>query len=335
MSQVPMEQRPVGQAFTQTPSGAAYFQQQYEQAEAAPQTQPQQPSMQVVAPPPSRAGRGAVMPAPRTYAPQAAPQTEQAVSQAEQPAPVIDPQLQQQLAAERQMYAQREQQWQVWAQQQQQQLAAGQKAQEELARLQNREALAQRFANNEAFAGLETVDADDARKIIGMSAEVLQEPLQQTVKQMDELRQQQAQMQQYMAQQTAAIQSQRARDALLSAHPDFFELYDRNPAFRQFLNQRDGLSYQTREQRAIAEYNAGNAPYLIDLINQFKGQSPNVNNIKTVAPVQVANAASSYQQPAAQPRYTLADLNYFMQTGQISPDQYRDELNKLRAAQPV
>lgn len=341
MSQIPMEQ-PAGKAFTQTPNSAKYFQQQYASAqETAPQTpEPQnpQPPMQVVAPPPRAQQRG-ILPQPKTYAPQQtsspALSDQQAAPEGQPAAPVYDDQLQKQLEAERQMFAQREQQWQQWAEQQNQQLAAAQAAQVELDKLKNREALAQKFASNEAFAGLETVDADDARKIINLTAEAFQEPLNATADQLKQMQQQIQQQQQYIQQQTAAMQSQRVRDELLAAHPDFFQLYDQNQAFRQFLNQRDGLSYQTREQRAIAEYNAGNAPYLIDLINQFKGVAPKANDMKTVAPVQVASAAATYQQPAQPTRYTLADLNYFMQTGQISPDQYREELNKLRAAQPV
>lgn len=330
MSQVPMEQ-PAGAAFAKTPNGAKYFQQQYEQAQ---ETQQQEP-MQVIAPPRSRSQP--ILPqSPKAYVPQEQSEPANAAPQEQPAAPAsIDPRLQQQLEAERQMFAQREQQWQQWAQAQNEQLAAGRKAQEELAKLQNREAIANKFASDEAFADLASVDADDARKIIQLTAEAFQEPLQATSQQLQQMQQQMQQQQQYMAQQTAAIQSQRVRDELLAAHPDFFQLYENNTAFRQFLNERDGLSYQTREQRAIAEYNAGNAPYLIDLINQFKGKSPKVNDMKTVAPVQVANAAAPYQQPAQRPQYTLADLNYFIQTGQISPDQYRVELNKLRAAQPA
>lgn len=337
MSQIPMEQ-PAGKVFAQTPNSAAYFQQQYANSQpqqAEPQSEAQQP-MQVIAPPP-RARQQGILPQPKTYAPPEPINTNDTPAQVEaQPAPAAyDLQLQKQLEAERQMFAEREQQWQQWAQQQNQQLAAAQSAQAELDKLKNREALAQKFASDETFAGLETVDAEDARKIIGLTAEAFQEPLNATAEQLKQMQAQQAQMQQYIAQQTALMQSQRVRDELLTAHPDFFQLYGQNQAFRQFLNERDGLSYQTREQRAIAEYNAGNAPYLINLINQFKGIAPKVNDIKTVAPVQVANAAASYQPPAKPAQYTLADLNYFMQTGQISPDQYREELNKLRAAQPV
>lgn len=359
MSQIPMEQ-PAGKAFTQTPNGAKYFQQQYANAQGQPQQPPaqqppqgqQQPAqpqgqpqgqsqqpMQVMAPPPRPQQRG-ILPQPKTYAPQPNQPQEQPgpTNTAPEPQaapPAYDMQLQKQLEAERQMFAQREQQWQQWAEQQNQQLAAAEAARVELDKLKNREALAQKLASNETFAELQSVDAEDARKIINLTAEAFQEPLNTAADQLKQMQAQQAQTQQYIAQQMAAMQSQRVRDELLSAHPDFFQLYDHNQAFRQFLNERDGLSFQTREQRAIAEYQAGNAPYLIDLINQFKGVAPKVNDIKTVAPVQVANAAAPYQQPVQQPQYTLADLNYFMQTGQISPDQYREELNKLRAAQPV
>lgn len=346
MSQT-LTQQPPSPAFTKTPNSANYFQQQYQQAQEQEQNQQpepnqQQPVQQVIAPPPQRRQNAILPPTPNIYVPPNQPQeqagsTNNITSEPSAPA-ALDPALQRQLEAERQAFMQREQQWQQYAQAQQAQLEELQKSQAELAKIQQREAIAQKFANNETFAGLQTVDADDARQLIQLTAEAFEEPLKATTTQLQQMQQQMQQQQQYIQQQTAAMQSQRVRDELLAAHPDFFQLYDGNAAFRQFLNERDGLSSQTREQRAIAEFNAGNAPYLIDLIDKFKGNKPTVNDMRTVAPVQVAQAAAPYQQPAPQAQYTLADLNYFMQTGQISPDQYRVELNKLRnsrAAQTV
>lgn len=276
---------------------------------------------------------------PASVAPPTPSESEQPSTPSAAPVPgAADLALQRQLEAERQAFAQREQQYQTVFQQQQAQMAELAKAQQELALLKQQQEVAAKFSSDEAFAGLETVDAADARRIAMLTAEAMSAPL---VEERKRLEQERAQMQTelkntqaYAAQQAQLAQSARLRDELLKAHPDFFTLYDSDPAFRQYLNARDGLRSETREQSAMAEYNKGNVAYVIQMLNDYKGQKPGVASMQNVAPVQVANAAPA-PAPAVAPQYTEKDLIYFMQTGQITQDQFRQMLRDVRAAQAV
>lgn len=242
--------------------------------------------------------------------------------------------LQHQLAMERAAYMQREQQWMQAMQVQQEQLAAAQQAQQELENYKRQVELQQQLSSEELYNGLETVDAADARRIAQVAASAYQPQLEAMRQQMEQQSKAFQQAHAYTQQQMAALQSKRTREELLAAHPDFFQLYA-TPAFKQFLSQRDGLSSRTREERAMEEYNAGNAAYVIDMINTYKGVVPRVENMQQVAPVQVASAATAaVPVTPVQPQDTLADLNNLMQTRQITPDEYRVRLNALRAAQP-
>lgn len=309
------------------------YKQRYEQSDAAA-AQPQQAQPQVqpqgtTVPEPMR------IPAPRRQMnpsiphgqPQPSPEpAQQPQVQAQQaPAePSYDAQLMQQLATERRMFAEREAQYQqLFAQQAQ--------ALQELETLKSQQALQAQLADDKSFEGLETVDADDARRLISTTATVLQQPLNEMKKDLEAQRNALIQQQQYMNQQVAQLQSQRAREELLAAHPDFFDLW-KKPDFVNYMRARDGHSSETREQRAVREYNMGNADFVVHMLNDYKGVAPQVQDIQTPAPVQVAqNMAPQQPQPTAS--YTLSDLLNLFQTRQISHDQYRTMLNNLRAAQ--
>lgn len=338
------QQAPLGAAFQKPPAMAQYFKENYQQSAAAepqgaqmpPVDTTQQQLMTVIAPP-TRSRSNPILPQPDTAAsvqlPVAAPSQVEETQGAPVPPPSgssTDMALQRQLEAERRAFAEREKQYAAFLQQREAELAEAQKAQAELAQIKRHADIMQKFADDATFDGLESVDANDARRIIQMAAEAAQQPL---LDENQKMREQLQQTQMYAAQQAQAAQAARIRDQLLQAHPDFFQLYDYDPAFKQYLAQRDGMHSYSREQAAIAEYNAGNVGYLINMLNEFKGQKPKTDNMQTVAPVQVANSAPAQAQAQSQ-QYTLADLNLMMHTGQITPDQYRMMLNKLRAAQP-
>ena len=119
---------------------------------------------------------------------------------------------------------------------------------------------------------------------------------------------------------------------IMKAHPDFMQIQN-TPEYKAFMSQHDGLSSKTRDQRAAEEYMAGNTAYVIDLLNQLKQNKPSVQNIMSVAPVQTANGATTAPATASSvPQYTLAELNTLYQMRRITHDEYREQLNKLRAA---
>lgn len=334
-------QTDVGAAFQRPPYMAQHFKDSVQAQEQA------QPEPMTVTVPPARPRTSTILPQQETVVAAAQPSVatpstadsaqEQSVPSAPAPSPAPDIQWQQQMAAERQAFAQREEQWNQAYTAQQQELEELRKARAELDSYKRQAAMAQKFADDSAFEGLETVDANDARRIIQMTTSAMSEQMAQERAQLaaerEQMQQQLAQTQTYAQQQAQAALAARMRDQVLAAHPDFFQIYDNDPAFQQFLHSREGKSSYTREQMAMAEYNAGNAAYLIDMLNRYKGSAPKPDDMKTVAPVQVANAAPSAP-PQTEQSYTLSDLNYMFHTGRLTQDQYRQELNKLRATQP-
>lgn len=239
--------------------------------------------------------------------------------------------LQQQLAQERQYYAQQFQQQQAMLQQQQAQLDQYKQMQAELERYKQRDELLQKLSSDEAFADMDTVTPDDARRIIQMAAEVTRPALQQTQESLAEQQRMMVQQQEALRQDLARARQQQVAQEILSQHPDFYDLYNR-PDFKSYMSARDGYNSKNREQLATEEFYAGNSAYIVDLLNRFKGTLPKQQDIQQVPPVQVAGNTAMPTQPVMQPQFTLAELNSLMQTRRITPEQYRAELNKLRQA---
>lgn len=150
----------------------------------------------------------------------------------------------------------------------------------------------------------------------------------------DELAKQRQMVQQSIQNQQMQMAQMQQMDAIrrvLAVHPDYYELQN-TPEYQNFMRQRDGLSSQTYDQRAAMEFQNGNVEYVIDLLNKVKGQRPNTQQIQSVPPVQTAAGSAVPAAPVEQ-LPTLHELNNLIQTRQITHDQYREMLNKLRAAQ--
>lgn len=248
--------------------------------------------------------------------------------------PAYDAQWQQQLMAERQAYAQREQQWLQAMQQQQAELEAARKAQAELDAYKQQAALQQQLASDEVFNSFQTLAPDEARQLVQIATGATQQMMQQ---QREELARQQAawaQHQQQMQQQTQQQARQRTSQEILAKHPDFYNLYN-TPQFQQFMMQRDGLSSKTREQLATEEFYAGNSAYVIDLLDKYKGAKPQTAPMQQVPPAQVASTAGTPQGGQQQPALTLGELNTLMQTRRITPDQYRKLLPTVVQPAPL
>lgn len=344
-------------SFTKAPSTANFFNHSSDTSQqgtqqAAPVAPPQQQSAPLppenpvidpaMIPPPRSQSHNPILPVPNQPAPvqeqtvPPVPQTPTAVPQPqESPAPqAVAPapdMWQQQLAQERQYYAQASQQMQAQLQQQAQEIEQYRQMQAELEQYRQREALMQKYSSDDAFAGMETIAPDDARRLIQMAAEVTHPRLQQTQDMLVQQQQEMVAQQQAMRAELQRAQLQRTGQDILSQHPDFYELYSR-PDFKAFMSARDGYSSKTREQIATEEFYAGNTAYVVDLLNRFKGTLPKAQDIQQVPPVQVAGNSAIPAQPVVQPQFTLAELNSLMQTRRITPEQYRHYLNDLRQA---
>lgn len=349
------EQQNISPAFANPPSTAQMFRKQYMGSEAAqaagtpqeaapPQQQvgtPPPVPPQIVVPPPRN--HNPIMPDPnRAQAqPQVAPppaggQSDGVASPpvAPQTAPIpADASLQRQLESERQIWAQEKQQWQAVVQQQNAMLQQAAQMQQEYTALKQQEALAQQLSSDELFNGLTTVDTDDARRLVQLTAQTLQQPLDNMRQELQKQQQLIGQQQQYIDAQVYRMQQAKASQELQDAHPDFAQLVH-DPNFIQFARQRDGYTSRSREQTAWEEFNRGNSSYVINMVNEFKGIQPNVAPLQSAPPVQVATSAVTPEpQAQAAPRFTLAELNSLMQMRQITPDQYRVYLNEYRQFQ--
>ena len=188
---------------------------------------------------------------------------------------------------------------------------------------------AQDATANFDYGQLTTVDPEDAKAITKNIINAVQaqlEPIKRRINDQDK------QMQAATDYQERRFQQQQAAATLnkiLDKHPDFLSLKD-NPNYIHYLKQRDGLSSYTIDQRAASEFQLGNADYVINMLDQFKSQQPNVNSINSVAPVQTTNQTVAPAAPVQQ-LPTLRELNSMMQMRQITPEQYRELLKQIRS----
>lgn len=264
--------------------------------------------------------------------PQPPQQQVQSQQQLQQPQPPQQPQLDWTRLAEYQRMQQLEQQNAAMQQRLQEQDTALDnlmQMQQDYDALKRQQALEQQ-ANEIDFSNLTSIDAEDARAISQQVLKSVQAKMEPLARALAEQRQQMQQNFQYQNQ--VAVQ-QRARNTLekvMSRHPDFLSLTN-DPSFNAFMKQRDGYTSKTLDDRAAEEFKMGNAEYIAHLVDQYKQIKPNTASIATVAPVQTATSPQTA--PAGQPAqtFTLHDLNTMMQLGQITPNQYRAELAKIRA----
>ena len=207
------------------------------------------------------------------------------------------------------------------------------KDREELAQLK-REQEIQRAVSAQAFENLGSVDPEDAQTISRAVLSAAQAPLENLRAELEQQRKALADAQQQSAYEMHEMRRKSMNAEIMKAHTDFMQL-QQTPEYRAFMSQRDGLSTKTRDQRAAEEYMAGNPAYVIDLLNQLKQNKPSVQQVMSVAPVQSAAGAVSAPTAPAAPQYTLPELNALYQMRRISHDEYREQLNKLRAANSI
>lgn len=203
-------------------------------------------------------------------------------------------------------------------------------AQQELDQIKAQQELQAAMAA-EAFDDLETVDPEDAKRITNKVLNVTQraiEPLRQEIEQQRRTADERLQAQQYQFEVQHRAEMNRR---ITEVHPDFLAL-QHNPAYHAFMQQRDGLSSKTIDQRAAEEFRAGNADYIIDVLNRLKGTIPSATQITTVAPVQTASSVATAATDPQAPPLTLKELNDRFQMRQITPDEYKRQVQAARAA---
>lgn len=315
-------------SFAKVPSMAKVFNDNYEKSvqqdpQPAPQPQPQpQPSVMESAHV-EHPGAGAQM----------QPQSVVIEKTETQPLPQPQPQPQQQPQdTSYQTYIDRQQMAQLAAERDAlyQQLAEARERERQWQAQQEVASLAQQLSASPEFQDLGSVDPEDAQRIAGAAARVLNDRIGGLQKQLDEQRYATQQGFRNLQRRETVMNDRRTSEAILKVHPDFMQLSN-DANFRAFLAGHDGKSSKTRDQRATEEFYAGNAEYVIDLVNRFK-QGANPQSLYTNPPVQVAGSVTTPQQTAPQVDFTLRDLNTMMQMRQITPDEYREKLKQWKAA---
>ena len=330
---MPDAQSSVPAAFTKTPTIASDARARFENSDAgrSVQPEPQTPPMesQHVAAPGSVHVTSQDLPRLEKSDPEPQPAPQPEAQPEPQPAPqpvypqydrYYEQQMMQQMAAERDQLRQ--------------QLAQMQEQQRQYQEQQQLSEMYSQLAQAPEFEQLESVDPDDARRIMGATARLLNARLNGMQQQLDTQRQETQRGFYNFQMQAEGDRSRKVSENILKAHPDFFDLY-KDPAFVQYLSGRDGYNSLSRNDAATAEFYRGNSDYVIDLVNRFK-QSRNPNQarqIQSAPPVQVASAvAAPAPQQAPRSNSTLAELNTLAQTRQISQEQYRQMLKDWKAA---
>lgn len=234
----------------------------------------------------------------------------------------FDPGYVRQVLAERDRLAQEHSQMQ-------QELESYAQSRRELEEIKRQQAM-QQAISPELYDKLESIDRADAEALTQAVLTAARAPVESLKNELESQRNQVAAQAQAVAREQQRFRIQQLNAEVRRHHPDFDTLQN-TKEYQEFMSQRDGLSSKTRDERAAEEFLAGNTAYVVDLLNQLKGVKPQVQNITTVAPVQSASTAAASAQPAAT-QMTLRDLNTMYQMRQISHDQYRAELQKMRAA---
>lgn len=322
-------------SFTKVPSMAKVFSDNYEQSlrqdtspQTPPQPQPQQPVMESahVEQPGAGVQQQSIV-IERNDA-----QSQQQTQPLSQPQPQLQPQPQPQPDTQYQSYLDRQQMAQLAAERDAlyQQLAEARERERQWQAQQEVASLAQQLHSSPEFQELGSVDPEDAQRIAGAAARVLNDRIGGLQKQLDEQRYATQQGFRNLQRREAVMNDRKTSEAILRVHPDFMQLSN-DANFRAFLAGHDGKSSKSRDQRATEEFYAGNADYVIDLVNRFK-QGTNPQPLYTNPPVQVAGSVAAQQQAAPQVDFTLRDLNTMMQMRQITPDEYREKLKQWKAA---
>lgn len=202
------------------------------------------------------------------------------------------------------------------------------KEQQELEEIRRQQRI-QESLSNEAFAELSSIDPEDAKRLSATvlnAAQASLAPIQKEIQEQKRVLDERLTMQQ---QQVADINNARILSEINAAHPDLAQII-RTPEYSQFMAQKDGYSVKTRGDRAMEEFRAGNAAYLINLLGEFKSNSGSLPQVATVAPVQMASNNAIPPEPS-KPEMTLAELNAQFRMG-MDRDEYSKRLRELRAA---
>ena len=177
-----------------------------------------------------------------------------------------------------------------------------------------------------------SLDTEDAKRLISPLIQSIRKQNEQSEKRVQQYAQAVNQRFDEMAKHEAASRITRTRDKVLKAHPDL-EALQQTEAYRKLmLTPLGGNSGILTGQLVAAEFNNGNADYVINVLNQVKqAAAPDLMNMVSVG------SGSSAVQPAPQDNSggamtpeQLAEARYKRQIGELSANQFRYLMKKHR-----
>lgn len=185
-----------------------------------------------------------------------------------------------------------------------------------------RQAELMRGISEDGFKDLETISATDATKI----SQAVLNSLDPMRKELEAQRKALSDYAQYQQNQTQLANNNAVIQKVLSVHPDYYQ-FSQTPQYKNFMSSKIGKSSKTYDQMSMEEFSRGNADFIIDVLNQAKG---NKNSSMVVAPAQVQGSMTgSFNQNNN--TLTLQELNSLYQMHAISPEQYKEQAAKIRA----
>lgn len=186
----------------------------------------------------------------------------------------------------------------------------------------------------------QSIDPADAKKLL---APVLKTVRQQSSKATEALQNQLLSQQKELHNRFKQLEERerldrlnKTRDKILKAHPDLAQL-QQTPAYQQaMMTPVGGKSGILVGQLVAAEYQQGNADYIIDVLNAVKQQAqPDLAGVASVSPSAAATipAAPTDGTPGRLTAEQIAEYKFMVQTGQMSREDFREVMKKHREAQ--
>ena len=130
----------------------------------------------------------------------------------------------------------------------------------------------------------------------------------------------------------AAELKQLVNAAILTAVPNLKQL-QALPAYKTFMSQRIGKSSKTYDQAVAEEYAAGNAEFVIDVMQTFlrsTGQPASLEHAAQVSPVRAGSQPAPGADDTTDDITFARDLNFKLQSGKITHQQFRELSAKRR-----
>lgn len=130
-------------------------------------------------------------------------------------------------------------------------------------------------------------------------------------------------------------QNEATRKKILEAHPDLETIQKSEAYHRAMLSSVQGRSDLLVGQLVAAEFQRGNADYVIDVINSIKGSQPNLDSIASVSASGMSTMPAPSSTDSSDGILTddqIADMKYDMQRGILSKADFGAAMKKHREA---